>query len=77
MQKMIAFFARALVRDPQQVRVEESTSGRQTVYTLHVAPEDMGRIIGRNGRTIMALRTVIAALAVRDRQKVILKIEEE
>lgn len=59
---------RALVDDPDAVRVEPEERRRGDGYILRVrvAPDDMGRVIGRRGRTAQAVRTVVAAAAVRD-----------
>ena len=58
---------RALVDEPDAVRIE-AEEGRRGGYVLrvNVAPDDMGRVIGRRGRTAQAVRTVVAAAAVRD-----------
>lgn len=74
MKKLLIFLARSLVREPDKVQVDELPSGRQVRYKLRVAPGDVGRIIGKNGRTAKALRTVINALAARDRKRVIVDI---
>lgn len=61
MQDLITALARLLVSEPDAVRVTASELGRDTLLELTVAPEDVGRIIGRQGRTIRSLRTVLAA----------------
>jgi predicted RNA-binding protein YlqC (UPF0109 family) len=68
--------ARALVDDPDAVRVEEADHRGVTVIDLFVAPEDLGRVIGRQGRTASALRTIVAATAERHGQKASLEIRE-
>ena len=61
------FVVRSLVDDPDAVRVEvNDRRGRRTGLDVHVAPGDMGRVIGKRGRTANAVRTVVRAAAVRD-----------
>lgn len=73
---VIAFLARALVDDPEAVRVAEAEQRGTTVIELFVAPDDLGKVIGRQGRTAAALRTLAAAAGERSGQKVMLEIRE-
>jgi predicted RNA-binding protein YlqC (UPF0109 family) len=68
--------ARALVDDPDAVRVEEAEHRGVSVIDLFVAPEDLGRVIGRQGRTASALRTIVAATAEHHGHKASLEIRE-
>ncbi len=61
---------RGLVPNPDDVRVRESDRGRVRTLEVRVHPEDVGKVIGRQGRTAGALRTVIAALAGREQVRV-------
>ena len=61
---------RGLVPNPDDVRVRESDRGRTRILEVRVHPEDIGKVIGRQGRTAGALRTVIAALAGREQVRV-------
>ncbi len=61
---------RGLVPNPDHVRVRESDRGRTPTLEVRVHPEDIGKVIGRQGRTAGALRTVIAALAGREQVRV-------
>ena len=54
--------------------MEEETTGTTTVLRLHVAPEDMGKVIGKQGRIAKAIRTVMKAVATRENVKVIVEI---
>jgi len=63
--ELVEFLARELVDDPDAVEVTESPGDRGTLLTLRVAPEDMGKVIGRAGRTARAIRTVVRAAATR------------
>lgn len=65
MQQLIEYVARALVSSPDDVRVAEVPSGRLTLYEISVAEDDVGKIIGRQGRVIRALRTLAKAGATR------------
>lgn len=65
MRELVAFMARALVRDPAAVEVSEDAVERERVLRLRVAPGDTGRVIGREGRTARALRTVLAVASAR------------
>lgn len=59
------FLARELVDDPDSVSVTESSDQRGTLLTVRVASEDMGKVIGRGGRTAKAIRSVVRAAATR------------
>lgn len=72
---LIAYIATNLVNHPEQVTVNSKKSGRSTILELHVAPEDMGRVIGRNGRVANAMRTLLRAAAPRQSGRVILEID--
>ena len=63
MVELLAYLARELVDDPQAVRVESVERGDALVLVLHVAAEDVGKVIGRGGRIVRALRTLITAAA--------------
>jgi predicted RNA-binding protein YlqC (UPF0109 family) len=72
--ELLAYLARELVDDPEAVRVESEERDDALVLTLHVAPEDVGKVIGRQGRIARALRTVVRASAVREDRRVLLEI---
>lgn len=74
MQELVEVIAKALVRKPEEVRVELVRKGALDVYELHVAPDDMGKVIGRRGRIAKALRTVVRAGAVKENKKVTVDI---
>ncbi len=65
MKRLVLHLARGLVREPDRVRVDEYVEHGRTVLELEVAPPDRGRVIGREGRTAGALRTLLGALAER------------
>jgi predicted RNA-binding protein YlqC (UPF0109 family) len=66
----IDHLVRGLVPNPDDVAVRESDRGRVRTFEVRVHPEDIGKVIGRQGRTASALRTVIAALAGREQVRV-------
>lgn len=63
MRELLITLAQALVARPERVRVSREDAGDEMLLRLSVAPEDRGRVIGRNGRTVDALRTVLDAVA--------------
>jgi uncharacterized protein len=73
---LIEFCARNLVDRPEEVRVEELDSGQTLVLTLHVAPGDLGKVIGREGRTAEALRTLLQMAATAEQRQAILEIAD-
>jgi predicted RNA-binding protein YlqC (UPF0109 family) len=72
--ELVEYLARQLVDDPDAVRVEEEESEGAIVLRLHVAQDDIGKVIGRQGRVARALRAVVRAGAARQRQRVLLEI---
>jgi hypothetical protein len=72
--ELLAYLARELVDDPEAVRVEAEERDDALVLTLHVAPDDVGKVIGRQGRIARALRTLVRASAVREDRRVLLEI---
>ncbi|HXK12178.1 MAG TPA: KH domain-containing protein [Vicinamibacteria bacterium] len=65
MRHLVTHLARGLVREPGRVRVHEHVEDGRTVLEISVAPADRGRVIGREGRTANAMRTLLDALAER------------
>ncbi len=61
MKELVEFIAKSLVDRPEEVRVDELRRGDTIVLELRVAPDDLGRIIGRQGRTARAIRNLLAA----------------
>ena len=75
MEELLAYLARSLVDDPGAVDVESFEEDDGTiVLELHVAPDDTGKVIGRGGRTVAALRTVMKAAAVREERRVLVDV---
>jgi predicted RNA-binding protein YlqC (UPF0109 family) len=63
LKEVLTEIVKPLVTSPDQVNVSESVSGRDVILRLSVAPEDMGKVIGRHGRIAKAIRTVMKAAA--------------
>jgi predicted RNA-binding protein YlqC (UPF0109 family) len=74
--ELVEFLARRLVDEPDAVRVEEVEQDGDTVLRLHVAKDDVGKVIGRQGRIARALRTVVRASAARRHGRLLLEIVE-
>ena len=75
MTELVAFLARKLVDDPDAVRVEQEDRDDVLVVRLHVAPNDVGKVVGKQGRIARALRTVVRAGGVREGRRVLLEID--
>ena len=75
MKDLVEYLAKALVDRPDEVSVEEFEEDDGTiVFEVELADDDVGKVIGRNGRTINALRTVIRASAVRHNRRVLVDV---
>ncbi len=74
--ELVEYMAKALVDHPEQVHVEAAENGDTTTLRLQVAPTDLGRVIGKQGRTARAIRTLLHAAASRTKQRVVLEILE-
>ena len=75
MEDLLAWLARGLVDDPGAVRVETVDEGDVLVLRLFVAPDDVGKVIGRQGRVARALRTVVRSAGARGGRRYVLEIE--
>ena len=71
---LVELIAKALVDHPEQVQVSEVEGSSSIVIELRVAPEDMGKVIGKQGRIAKAIRTVVKAAATKESKKVIVEI---
>jgi uncharacterized protein len=76
MTELLEFLARRLVDDPEAVKIETEEREGTVVFQLHVAKDDVGKVIGRQGRIARALRTVVRASAARSDHRVLLEIVE-
>lgn len=74
MKSLIEILVKALVDDPESVVVEEVEEGGSLTYEVTVAPDDVGKVIGKQGRVANALRTVAKAAALKEHKNVYVKI---
>ena len=74
MKELIEFIARSLVDDPEAVKVTEVEGDPLTTYEIEVAPADVGKVIGRQGRIIKAIRSVVRASAARQGKRVAVEV---
>ena len=76
MQELITTIAKALVDNPDQVEVTAISGEQTTVIELRVAKEDLGKVIGKQGRTARAIRTILSAASTKIRKRTVLEILE-
>ncbi len=76
MKDLIGYIARALVDHPDQVKVSEVEGEKTSVIELTVAKEDLGKVIGKQGRTARAIRTILSAASTKIRKRSVLEIIE-
>ena len=74
MKEIVEIIAKSLVDNPSAVVINEKDEDNVVIYELHVATEDMGKVIGKQGRIAKALRTVVKAAATREDKKVNVEI---
>lgn len=77
MKELVQYLAKSLVTNPDAVDVKETESDGASVFELRVAKEDLGRIIGKQGRTAKSIRTILNAAAQRTNRRIVLEIVEE
>ena len=74
MQELVKYIAQTLVEHPESVEVVLKDGAESTILELHVAPEDMGKVIGRQGRIAKAIRTVVKAATAKNEKPVFVEI---
>lgn len=74
MKELVEYMAKSLVDNPEKVSVNEVDGEQSLILELKVAPEDMGKVIGKQGRIAKAIRTVVKAAAVKQHKRVIVEI---
>jgi len=77
MEELVRYIAQNLVDEPEAVTVESREEGDTIIISLSVAPSDMGKVIGRQGRIAKAIRTVVKAASVREEKKYMVDIVEK
>ena len=75
MKELVEVIAKSLVDNPDEVVVSEKEDAKSIVVELRVAPSDMGKVIGKQGRIAKAIRTIARSAAVRNEQKVMVEID--
>jgi len=76
MKELIGYIAKALVDNPEQVVVSEIQGNQTSVLELQVAKEDLGKVIGKQGRTARAMRTILSAASAKIKKRTVLEIIE-
>ena len=76
MRELVESIAKALVDNPEEVRVSAVEGEQTTVFELRVAQPDMGKVIGKQGRTAGAIRTILVAVGMKYRKRFVLEILE-
>jgi hypothetical protein len=76
MKDLISYIAQALVDQPEEVSVTEVEGNQTSVLELKVAKEDIGKVIGKQGRTARAMRTILSAASAKIRKRTVLEIIE-
>ena len=74
MKDLVEIIAKSLVDNPSEVHVNEIQGEQDLILELRVAPEDMGKVIGKQGRIAKAIRTVVKAAALNEDQKIVVEI---
>jgi len=74
MKDLVELIARSLVDRPEEVRVSEVEGEQATAIELRVAPEDLGKVIGREGRTIRSVRTILSAAGMKQHKRFVLQV---
>ena len=76
MKKLIQMIAESLVDHPEKVSVSEIHGNHTTVIELSVAQEDLGKVIGKQGRTAQAIRQILSSVSAKEKKRVVLEIME-
>lgn len=76
LQELIGFIVEALVDSPEDVKVQAVEGEKTTVYELRVGEGDLGKVIGKHGRTIRAIRTLVSAASTKADQRAVLEVLE-
>jgi uncharacterized protein len=74
MKELVEIIAKSLVDNPEMVQVKEVAGEQSIILELKVAPDDMGKVIGKQGRIAKAIRTVVKAAAIKENKRVVVEI---
>ena len=72
--ELLTYMAKSLVSNPEEVKVKKTERGNTVIFELSVAPEDMGKIIGKNGKRAQAIRSIMKAKYLKSGQRVVVDI---
>ena len=76
MKELLKYIVKALVENPEQVKVEEVEGRQSSVLALRVAKEDMGKVIGKKGQNVQAIRTILSAASGKEKKRMVLELIE-
>lgn len=76
MKELVEYIAKTLVDHPEELRITEIEGERTIVFELRCNPEDVGKIIGKSGKTIGAIRTLLSTVAARQNRRAVLEVVE-
>jgi len=76
MKELVEFIVKALVDDPSAIEITEVAGDKVTIFELRAAKEDIGKVIGKRGRTAGAIRTILSAVSARQGKRIVLEIIE-
>ena len=76
MKELVEYIVRALVDHPNDVRITEVDGERTVIFELRCNPEDVGKVIGKNGKTVGAIRTLLSTTAARQNRRAMLEVVE-
>lgn len=74
MKELVEFLTKSLVEFPENIKIEEVFENNETVFYIHVDERDLGKVIGKGGRIANAIRSIVKAAAVKQKQSVFVKI---
>lgn len=77
MKNLLEFIVKSLVDKPEEVKIDSSEQGERTILSFTVNPDDMGKIIGKGGKIIKAIRTLVRTKAIKDSQRVDVSLQEK
>ncbi|MBI5705893.1 MAG: KH domain-containing protein [Armatimonadetes bacterium] len=74
---LVEALVKGIVEQPDEVHIDEELTGHTRTFVVHVAPEDVGKIIGKSGRVVSAIRCVVSAVAAKAHERAFVKIPTE
>jgi hypothetical protein len=74
---LVEHLVSSVVENPDQVRIEEEVDGHSRTFLIHCSPEDVGKVIGKSGRVVTAIRSVVSSIASKHRERAFVKVVTE